>query len=261
VWVKIRKEETMLTITNLTVNINDKTILNDFNLTIKEGEVHAIMGMNGTGKSTLVKAISGHFDCQIQKGNITYKNKDLLQMDVSTRANEGIFMSFQNPIEIAGVNNSYFLKTAFNEKRAYKGEEPMDAMEFLKYVKEQTQPFELDKKLLQRDLNEGFSGGEKKKNELLQLLILNPDLIMLDEIDSGLDVDAIKTVANVINSMLDGKKSVLMITHYDRLLELIKPDFVHIIHNGKIAKTGDYTLALELDKKGFEGIGIKDETH
>lgn len=251
----------MLTIKNLNVNINDKNILNDFNLNIKAGEIHALMGMNGTGKSTLVKAISGHFDCQIQQGSITYKNKDLLQMDVSTRAKEGIFMSFQNPVEVPGVNNSYFLKTAFNEKRAYNGETAMDAMEFLKYVKEQTSKYDIDHKLLQRDLNEGFSGGEKKKNELIQLMLLNPDLIMLDEIDSGLDVDAIKTVANVINGMLDGKKSVLMITHYDRLLELIKPDFVHIIHNGKIVKTGDYTLALELDEKGFEGIGIKDETH
>lgn len=254
------KEDTMLKIENLKVNINDKTILNALDLEIKEGEVHAIMGMNGAGKSTLVKAISGHYDCEIVEGTMQFKDKNLLEMDVSQRANEGIFMSFQNPVEVPGVNNSYFLKTAINEKRSYLGEEPMDAMQFLKHVKEQTSKYEIDNKLLQRDLNEGFSGGEKKRNELIQLLLLNPDLIMLDEIDSGLDVDAIKTVANVINGMLDGKKSVLMITHYDRLLELIKPDFVHIIHNGKIVKTGDYKLALELDEKGFEGIGIKDET-
>lgn len=254
------KEDTMLKIENLKVNINDKTILNALDLEIKEGEVHAIMGMNGAGKSTLVKAISGHYDCEIVEGTMQFKDKDLLEMEVSERANEGIFMSFQNPVEVPGVNNSYFLKTAINEKRTYHGQQPIDAMQFLKHVKEQTSKYEIDNRLLQRDLNEGFSGGEKKRNELIQLLLLNPDLIMLDEIDSGLDVDAIKTVANVINGMLDGKKSVLMITHYDRLLELIKPDFVHIIHNGKIVKTGDYKLALELDEKGFEGIGIKDET-
>ncbi len=169
-------------------------------------------------------------------------------------------MSFQSPIEVPGVNNSYFLKTAMNEKRKYNGLEEIDAMEFLKQVKEETAKFNIDRKLLQRDLNEGFSGGEKKRNELIQLLMLQPDLILLDEIDSGLDVDAIKTVANVINSMLDGKRSILMITHYDRLLELIKPDFVHILNDGKIAKTGDYNLALELDEKGYEAIGIKDES-
>jgi len=259
--MKTKKEDTMLKINNLQVNINNKTILENLNLEIKKGEVHALMGMNGTGKSTLVKTISGHYDCQVIQGSITFKNQDLLQMDVAQRANEGIFMSFQNPIEVPGINNSYFLKTALNEKRAYEKKEPLDAMAFLKYAKEQTSKYDIDQKLLQRDLNDGFSGGEKKRNELIQLLLLSPDLIMLDEIDSGLDVDTIKTVANVINGMLDGNKSVLMITHYDRLLELIKPDFVHIIHQGKIVKTGDYTLALEIDEKGFEAIGIKDETH
>ncbi|MGM0518141.1 MAG: Fe-S cluster assembly ATPase SufC [Campylobacterota bacterium] len=249
----------MLDIKDLKVKINEKEILKGLDLEINEGEVHAIMGVNGAGKSTLVKTLSAHYDCEVTGGAVTYKKKNLLDLDVSERANEGIFMSFQNPVEVPGVNNSYFLKTAINEKKAYHKEEQIDAMDFLKLVKEQTSKFNLDKKLLQRDLNEGFSGGEKKRNELIQLLLLNPDLIMLDEIDSGLDVDAIKTVANVINSMLDGKKSILMITHYDRLLELIKPDFVHIINDGKIVKTGDYNLALELDKKGFEGIGIKDE--
>lgn len=249
----------MLKIENLHVNINENEILKGLNLEIKAGEIHALMGTNGAGKSTLVKTLSGHYDCVVTDGNVTYKDKNLLEMDVATRANEGIFMSFQNPVEVAGVNNSYFLRTALNQKRVYEGLSELDTMEFLKLTKEQTAKFDIDKKLLQRDLNDGFSGGEKKRNELIQLMILNPDLILLDEIDSGLDVDAIKTVANVINSMLDGKKSILMITHYDRLLELIKPDFVHILHNGKIAKTGDYTLALELDEKGFEGIGIKDE--
>ena len=251
-------KNTILKIENLKVNINDKEILKGLDLEIKEGEVHVLMGTNGAGKSTLVKTLSAHYDCIVTDGKITYKNKDLLEMDVSQRANEGIFMSFQSPIEVAGVNNSYFLKTAMNAKRAYAGLAEIDAMEFLKLVKEETGKFNIDRKLLQRDLNDGFSGGEKKRNELIQLLMLQPDLIMLDEIDSGLDVDAIKTVANVINSMLDGKKSILMITHYDRLLELIKPDFVHILNDGKIVKTGDYSLALELDEKGYEAIGIKD---
>ncbi|RXI31151.1 Fe-S cluster assembly ATPase SufC [Arcobacter ellisii] len=249
----------LLKIENLHVKINENEILKGLNLEINEGEIHVLMGTNGAGKSTLVKTLSAHYDCIVTEGKITYKNKDLLEMDVATRANEGIFMSFQTPVEVPGVNNSYFLKTAINEKRAYQGLEELDAMEFLKLTKEETGKFNIDRKLLQRDLNDGFSGGEKKRNELIQLLMLKPDLIMLDEIDSGLDVDAIKTVANVINSMLDGKKSILMITHYDRLLELIKPDFVHILNDGKIAKTGDYNLALELDEKGYEAIGIKDE--
>ena len=249
----------LLKIENLHVKINENEILKGLNLEINEGEIHVLMGTNGAGKSTLVKTLSAHYDCIVTEGKITYKNKDILEMDVAQRANEGIFMSFQTPVEVPGVNNSYFLKTAINEKRAYQGLEELDAMEFLKLTKEETGKFNIDRKLLQRDLNDGFSGGEKKRNELIQLLMLKPDLIMLDEIDSGLDVDAIKTVANVINSMLDGKKSILMITHYDRLLELIKPDFVHILNDGKIAKTGDYNLALELDEKGYEAIGIKDE--
>jgi Fe-S cluster assembly ATP-binding protein len=251
-------KDTVLKIENLEVSINETQILKGLNLEIKEGEVHALMGTNGAGKSTLVKTLSAHYDCVVTNGVITYKKKNLLDLDVAERANEGIFMSFQSPIEVPGVNNSYFLKTAINEKRKYNGLEEIDAMEFLKHVKEETNKFSIDRKLLQRDLNAGFSGGEKKRNELVQLLMLQPDLILLDEIDSGLDVDAIKTVANVINSMLDGKRSILMITHYDRLLELIKPDFVHILNDGKIAKTGDYSLALELDEKGYEAIGIKD---
>lgn len=249
-------KDILLKIEDLKVSINDNEILKGFNLEIKPGEVHALMGVNGAGKSTLVKTLSAHYDCTVNSGTITFKNKDLLEMDVSERANEGIFMSFQSPVEVPGVNNSYFLRTAMNAKRRHEGKEELDAMQFLKLVKEETGKFEIDRKLLQRDLNDGFSGGEKKRNELIQLLMLQPDLIMLDEIDSGLDVDAIKIVANVINSMLDGKRSILMITHYDRLLELIKPDFVHIISDGVIAKTGDYNLALELDAKGYEALGI-----
>lgn len=250
----------MLNIKNLKVKIDNKEILKDLNLEINKGEIHVLMGQNGAGKSTLVKTIAAHYDCKVIDGKIDYKNKDLKELDVAQRANEGIFLSFQNPVEVAGVNNSYFLKTAINEKRKYNKEEELTAIEFLKLTKEELAKYDIDKKLLQRDLNEGFSGGEKKRNELIQILLLKPDLIMLDEIDSGLDVDAIKTVAKVIKGLLEDKKrSLLMITHYDKLLQYIKPDFVHIIHNGKIVKTGDYNLALELNSKGYEGIGIKDE--
>ncbi len=251
----------MLNIKNLKVKIDNKEILKDLNLEINKGEIHVLMGQNGAGKSTLVKTIAAHYDCKVIDGKIDYKNKDLKELDVSQRANEGIFLSFQNPVEVAGVNNSYFLKTAINEKRKYNKEEELTAIEFLKLTKEELAKYDIDKKLLQRDLNEGFSGGEKKRNELIQILLLKPELIMLDEIDSGLDVDAIKTVAKVIKDLLEDKKrSLLMITHYDKLLQYIKPDFVHIIHNGKIVKTGDYNLALELNSKGYEGIGIKDES-
>ena len=253
----------MLDIKDLKVNINDKEILKGLDLKINPGGIHVLMGQNGAGKSTLVKTLSAHFDCEVTGGRIDYKGKDLLELDVSERANEGIFMSFQNPVEVPGVNNSYFLRTAMNEKRKYNGQEELDTMEFLKLSKTQLAKFDIDKKLMKRDLNDGFSGGEKKRNELMQLLLLQPELIMLDEIDSGLDVDAIKTVATVVNDMLqeDKSRSLLMITHYDRLLSLIKPDFVHILKDGKIVKTGDYNLALELDSKGYEGIGINDETN
>lgn len=249
----------MLDIKNLNVDIVGKNILKDLNITIKEGEVHALMGVNGAGKSTLVKTIADHYDCEVKGGSINYKGKDLLELSVEQRANDGIFLSFQHPIEVPGVANNYFLKTALNAKRKHNNDEELDAMEFLKYVKKDSETFNIDLSLLKRGLNEGFSGGEKKRNELLQLLILKPDLIMLDEIDSGMDVDGIKVVAEVINALLDGKRSVLMITHYDRLLELIKPDFVHILNEGKIVKSGDHTLALELDQKGFAGLGVKNE--
>ncbi len=249
----------MIKIKNLNVEINGKEILKDFSIEINDGEVHALMGVNGAGKSTLVKAISGHYDTNITSGSIVYNGKDITALTPDQRANEGIFLSFQAPVEVPGVNNSYFLKTALNAKKVYNDEKELDAIEFMKLLKSQLAKYGLDNSLLKRGLNEGFSGGEKKRNELIQLLLLNPDLIMLDEIDSGLDVDAIKSVAKVINGMLDNKKSILMITHYDRLLEIIKPDFVHILKDGKIVKTGDYSLALELDKNGFENLGLEDE--
>ena len=244
----------MLKIENLHVNIKDKKILTGLNLEINPGEVHVLMGTNGAGKSTLVKTLSDHFDCEVIDGNITYKNKNLLELDASERANEGIFMSFQNPTEIPGVNNMYFLKTALNAKRVYNGQEEMNGAEFLKLLKKKTKEFGIDNAMLKRSVNDGFSGGEKKKSELLQMVTMEPDLILLDEIDSGLDVDAIKTIAEGVNSLLDGKRSVLMITHYDRLLELIKPDFVHILKDGKIVESGDYSLALRIDEQGYEGL-------
>ena len=244
----------MLSIKNLNVNIEDNEILKDFNLEIGKGEVHAVMGVNGAGKSTLAKTLTNHYDCEVVSGEITFKGKDLLELDTSERANEGVFLSFQTPVEIPGINNMYFLKSALNAKREYQGLEELDAASVLKEVRAVTKKFGIDEKILKRDLNDGFSGGEKKRNELLQLLVLKPDLIILDEIDSGLDVDAIKLVADGINSLLDENRSVLMITHYDRLLDSIRPDYVHVLKDGKIVNEGDYSLALKIQNEGFEAV-------
>ena len=245
----------MLSIKNLDVKIEENEIIKDLNLDIKKGEIHALMGINGAGKSTLVKTLCNHYECEVTNGKITYNGKNLLEMDASQRANEGLFLSFQNPVEVPGVNNMYFLKSALNAKREYQGLEELDSASFIKDIKTITKEFGIDNKILKRDLNDGFSGGEKKRNELLQLLVLKPELILLDEIDSGLDIDAIKLVADGIKSLLDENRSLLMITHYERLLDLIKPDFVHVLEDGKIIKSGDYSLAKEIQEKGYEAIG------
>ena len=245
----------MLKIKDLCVNMQDKEVLKKFNLSINKGEVHAIMGLNGAGKSTLSKSITGHFDCDVISGEVNYKNKNMLDIMPEDRANEGIFMSFQNPVEIPGVNNMYFLRSILNSKRAYNKQEELSSVEILKKIKKITKEFHINEDMLKRSVNDGFSGGEKKKNELLQMLLLEPDFLILDEIDSGLDIDALKIVAHGVNSMRNEKRSFLIITHYQRLLTFIKPDFIHILKDGKIIKTGDYTLAQELEDKGYEMVG------
>ncbi|WP_024955779.1 Fe-S cluster assembly ATPase SufC [Sulfurospirillum arcachonense] len=241
----------MLNIKNLKVQIEDQTILEGLSLEIKKGEVHAVMGPNGVGKSTLAKVISAHPDYKVTNGEITYKNKNLLELDVAKRALEGIFLAFQNPIEIAGVNNMYFLKQALNAKRIYHGLEEITSIDFLKLVKTKTKELGITADVFKRDLNAGFSGGEKKQNEMLQMSILEPELFLLDEIDSGLDVDALKSVALGVNSMLNNERSVLLITHHQHLLKYIKPDFVHILYDGKIIQSGGIELAKEIETNGY----------
>ena len=249
------KKNRLLKIENLHVTINENEILKGLDLEINEGEIHVLMGTNGTGKSTLVKTLSGHYDCVVNEGKITYKNKDLLEMDVSTRANEGIFMSFQSPVEVAGVNNSYFLKTAINAKRVHNGLEEIDAMEFLKLTKEETAKFNIDRKLLQRDLNDGFSGGEKKRLEIAQMMMLSPRLAVLDEIDSGLDVDALSLVAKSIAKMREQlQTAVVLITHHQRILRHFQPDAVHVMMNGRIVQSGNADLVNEIERDGYQRL-------
>jgi len=243
----------MLTIKNLDVEIAGKEVIKDLDLDIKEGEVHVIMGLNGTGKSTLLKAIAGSYETKT-KGNIEYLGEDILGLNANERATKGIFMSFQNPIEIPGVNTVYFLRTALNEQRKSRGEEPLSSPDFMKQLQEKMAFLEIDKNILQRSLNVGFSGGEKKKSEILQMMMLSPKLILLDEIDSGLDIDALKSVAKGINALRTPQTSLIIITHYNRLLEYVKPDFVHILDSQKIVKRGDASLAKELEEKGYEDV-------
>jgi len=240
----------MLDINNLSASIENKKILKNFNLKIKPGEIHAIMGPNGSGKSTLANVLSGRKGYEID-GKISYEGEDLLKIPIEERAQKGVFLAFQYPIEIPGVNTNNFLKTSLNSIRKSKGEKELDTLTFLKLVKEKASELGIDEKILSRQLNVGFSGGEKKKNEILQMKILDPNLAILDETDSGLDIDALKIVANGVNSSRNSKKSFLVITHYQRLLEYIKPDFVHVLSKGKIIKTGCRELAEELEKTGY----------
>ena len=244
----------MISIKNLHANVEGKEILRGVNLEVKDGEVHAIMGPNGSGKSTLASVLAGNENYEVTEGEIIFNGKNLIDLSTEDRAREGIFLAFQYPVEIPGVSNINFLKTAINEIRAYKGLPPMEPKEFLALVKEKQKLVELDGKLAGRSVNEGFSGGEKKRNEIFQMAMLEPSLGILDETDSGLDIDALRIVANGVNKLRDKKRSFIIVTHYQRLLDYIVPDFVHVLYNGKIVKSGGKELALELEQKGYDWL-------
>lgn len=245
----------MLKIQNLKASIEGKEILKGINLEIKAGEIHAIMGPNGSGKSTLASVLAGREDYEVEEGSmVEYQGKDLLELAPEERAAEGIFLAFQYPVEIPGVTTVNFLKTALNAIREYRGDEALDAVNFLKLMKEKMALVEMDDKLLKRSLNEGFSGGEKKRNEIFQMAMLSPTLAVLDETDSGLDIDALRIVADGVNKLRTPENATLVITHYQRLLDYIVPDFVHVLYNGRIVKSGGKELALELEEKGYDWI-------
>ncbi|MBP5982758.1 MAG: Fe-S cluster assembly ATPase SufC [Fluviicola sp.] len=244
----------MISIKNLHASIDGKEILKGLNLEVKAGEVHAIMGPNGAGKSTLASVLAGREEYEITAGEVTFDGVDLLDMSTEDRAREGLFLAFQYPIEIPGVSNINFLRTAMNEIRAYKKEDPISAKEFMALVKEKSALVELDAKLASRSVNEGFSGGEKKRNEIFQMAMLEPKLAILDETDSGLDIDALRIVANGVNKLKTPNNASIVITHYQRLLDYIVPDFVHVLYNGRIVKSGPKELALELEEKGYDWI-------
>jgi Fe-S cluster assembly ATP-binding protein len=244
----------MLEIQNLSAAVDGKQILKGITLTINPGEVHAIMGPNGSGKSTLAQVLAGREEYNITGGTVTYNGKDLLDLDPEERAREGLFLAFQYPVEIPGVNSTYFLKAALNEIRKHHGLPELDAVDFLKLVREKMKVLELDQSLLNRPVNEGFSGGEKKRNEIFQMAVLEPKLAILDETDSGLDIDALKIVASGVNKLKKRDNAQLVITHYQRLLDYIVPDFVHVLSDGRIIRSGDKHLALELEEKGYDWI-------
>lgn len=250
----------MLHIENLQASIGEKEILKGIKLNINAGEVHAIMGPNGSGKSTLASVLAGRPDYEVTGGSVDFLGKDLLELSPEERAREGLFLAFQYPVEIPGVSTTNFIKTAVNEMRKHRGEEPMDAVSFLKLMKEKMKLVQLDKDLTGRSLNEGFSGGEKKRNEIFQMAMLEPKLAILDETDSGLDIDALRIVANGVNALRSKDNAVLVVTHYQRLLDYIVPDFVHVLYNGRIVKSGTRELALELEERGYDFIKAELET-
>lgn len=244
----------MLRIKDLKARVEEKEILKGINLEVKPGEVHAIMGPNGSGKSTLASVLAGRSDFEVTGGSVEFNGKDILELSPEDRAREGVFLAFQYPVEIPGVSTTNFLKAAVNQIREYRGQEPMDAISFLNMVKEKSKLVEIDPSLLKRSLNEGFSGGEKKRNEIFQMAMLEPKLSILDETDSGLDIDALRIVANGVNKLRNKDNSVIVVTHYQRLLDYIVPDFVHVLYQGKIVKSGGKELALELEEKGYDWI-------
>jgi Fe-S cluster assembly ATP-binding protein len=251
----------MIKISNLHASIDGKEILKGLNLEVKAGEIHAIMGPNGAGKSTLASVLAGREEYEITEGTVDFDGQDLLELSTEDRAREGLFLAFQYPIEIPGVSNINFLRTSLNEIRDYKGEEQISAKEFLARVKEKSALVELDSKLASRSVNEGFSGGEKKRNEIFQMAMLEPKLAILDETDSGLDIDALRIVANGVNKLKSDKNATIVITHYQRLLDYIIPDFVHVLYDGRIVKSGTKELALELEEKGYDWIKAEVEVH
>ena len=244
----------LLEIKNLHANVEGTEILKGINLKVNAGEVHAIMGPNGSGKSTLASVLAGKEEYEVTAGEVLYNGKNLLELSTEDRAREGVFLAFQYPVEIPGVSNTNLLKTAVNEIRKYRGEEELDSMDFLSLLKEKSKLVELDQKFLSRAVNEGFSGGEKKRNEIFQMAVLNPTLAILDETDSGLDIDALRIVANSVNKLKTKENATIVVTHYQRLLDYIIPDFVHVLYKGKIVKSGGKELALELEEKGYDWV-------